>query len=436
MKKLMMFAAAFAAIAASAAVTITDVAARQRWPWNNLVDVDFTIGGAAQGEAYYVDISATYDNGNRSLVAKTFENEPIAATGKNRIVWNLGADYPEFKADDLSVTVTVTPFSDSTPLYCVIDISGGTAAAKWPVRYTTAAPVFTVGNPDPCKTTELWLKRVKAGSNTAGRSQMTSYGSYKAHICVLTNDYYLGVFPVTQAQFSLMDEQSGRDLSQFTNAQYAATRPVDGVEFGTVRDITSWSSAGYDKTDAVKDGCIIAYLRQRTGLKTIDLPTEWQWEYASRAGATGQRYANATYRSGGRTPDESSEIYADKGLWPEEYGTSYVDRYDPNPWGFYGTIGNVWEWCANYYDASINASTETLTLTEPRGGVPVADGANPAYQRYRYHVARGGAWNNNNNYVYCHTRQTYDSWGSSAEAKYLNKGFRLCIPVRAFFGAE
>ena len=96
MKKTIMLAAAFAAIAASAAVTITDVAARQRWPWNNLVDVDFTIGGVAQGSAYYVDVSATYDNGNRSLVAKTFETEPIAAAGKNRIVWNLGAKMREY----------------------------------------------------------------------------------------------------------------------------------------------------------------------------------------------------------------------------------------------------------------------------------------------------------------------------------------------------
>ena len=47
MKKLMMTAATFAALSASAAITITDVSARQRWPWNGLVDVDFTISGVA-----------------------------------------------------------------------------------------------------------------------------------------------------------------------------------------------------------------------------------------------------------------------------------------------------------------------------------------------------------------------------------------------------
>lgn len=47
MKKLMMFATVLIALVSDAAVTITGVTARQRWPWNSLVDVDFTIAGAA-----------------------------------------------------------------------------------------------------------------------------------------------------------------------------------------------------------------------------------------------------------------------------------------------------------------------------------------------------------------------------------------------------
>lgn len=66
MKKLMMFAAVCSALAASAAITITDVSARQRWPWNGLVDVDFTIAGAAAGEAFAIDIDATADKGGSS----------------------------------------------------------------------------------------------------------------------------------------------------------------------------------------------------------------------------------------------------------------------------------------------------------------------------------------------------------------------------------
>ncbi|MBR2839660.1 MAG: formylglycine-generating enzyme family protein [Kiritimatiellae bacterium] len=425
MKKLVMTAAAFAALSASAAIAITDVSARQRWPWNGLVDVDFTIAGAATGEAFAVDVDATASGGATQLSAKTYATEPIATTGANRVVWDFGADYPEFRANDVRVSVTVTPFSGDVPVYMVIDISGGPTAAKWPVRYTTKAPAFTVGAADPCKTTEIWLKRVKAGTNAAmGRTQWTSYGSYKTHTCTLTNDYYLGIFPVTQAQFRNLDAQEGRDLSKFTNPLYSATRPVDGVAFTTLRAFLQDYTHGYDKTDAVGDGCIIAYLRQRTGLKTIDLPTEWQWEYACRAGTAAQRYDNATYRAGSPMPAEDDETYADPGLWTEDYGTSYVDRYDPNPWGFYGMIGNVWEWCANWMLSGIG---EGDVLVEPRGGAPVSSSGTPSDQRYYYHVARGGAWNSNSNYTYNHTRNNVNTWAAGYPA---NLGFRLCIPVR------
>lgn len=50
MKKLLILAAVSAAAALTeAAVTITDITARQRWPWNGIVDVDFTIAGASAG---------------------------------------------------------------------------------------------------------------------------------------------------------------------------------------------------------------------------------------------------------------------------------------------------------------------------------------------------------------------------------------------------
>ena len=114
MKKLLVFAAVSAAVAfVEAAVTITDITARQRWPWNGLVDVDFTISGASVGEVFAVDVDATAANGATQLSAKTYTTEPIAGTGANRIVWDFGADYPEFRASDVRISVTVTPISES-----------------------------------------------------------------------------------------------------------------------------------------------------------------------------------------------------------------------------------------------------------------------------------------------------------------------------------
>lgn len=333
MKKLIMVAAAFSALVASAEITITGVTARQRWPWNSLVDVDFTIGGVAQGEAYYVDVSATAAGGDKKLCATTFVTEPIAAAGENRIVWDLGADYPNFKADDLRVTVTATPFSDATPLYLVVDISGGASAAKWPFHYTTTAPVHTVGVEDPCKTTELWLRRVKAGTVTMGKGNGSStYGYYPQHTVTLTHDYYLGIFPVTMGQAKNIANLDPASVSYFTNELYAATRPCDAVSPARMR------SGDFNTASVPGSESILGRLRGRTGL-VFDLPTEWQWEYAIRAGSTADYYPGATRMAKRATTDGRNST--------ESEGTCYVDRNNPNSWGFYCTFGNIWECCLN-----------------------------------------------------------------------------------------
>ena len=411
MKKLMMIAAALSALVASAEISITGVSARQRWPWNSLVDVDFTIGGTA-GEAYAIDISATAAGGDKKLCATTFVTEPIASVGKNRIVWDLGADYPNFKADDLRVTVTATPFSDTASVYLVVDLSGGTSAAKWPVRYTTAAPVHNPGDEDPCKTTELWLKRVKAGNGTDGYGSGGGYlssgtGYYAAHSYVLTNDYYLGVFELTQAQCYNI---SGSYNSYFTADR--ATRPVDSITYKNLR----WGLFNPSSPNAALESGVVKNLRDRTGLK-FDLPTEWQWVHACKAGSSGTRYSGAsesnTRNSGNANPPSDYEYYGTKANWSADYGTSYVDAYDPNPWGFYGMLGNVWEFCLN----NRLSVTQGETYTDPLG---TGAGTNTRYYR-------GGSWGqaySNLQSLYGNKSGTY-----STDTCTWYAGARICLTI-------
>ena len=402
------------ATSALADVSITDVSARQRWPWNSLVDVDFNIAGAAQGEAFAVSVSGTTvtPNGTATLHAKTFATEPIAKGGANRVVWDFGADYPDTKVDDLLVTVTATPFSDSSPVYLVVDISGGTSAASWPVRYTTAAPVHTVGQSDPCKTTELWLKRVKAGTITMGGG---SSNSYKSHTCTLTNDYYLGVFSVTQDQIARLGysfSNCGDHGGSFTNAPYRATRPADSCKYAGLRGNYYNPATASSFTPS---GGVLKNLNDRTGL-SFDLPTEWQWEYACRAGSTAARYDGCTTAdlrySGNSQPAADYEWYSEQGMWSEDYGTSYVDRYDPNPWGFYGMLGNVREVCVNY-TATI---TEGDTLLEPQG----------AESSSRRQVAKGGYWKDSDANTCAYTRHSTDPWNGT----YFVWGARICLTIK------
>ena len=149
-------------LAEANAVTISGVKAQQRYPWNNLVDVDFTLTAPA-GEAYRVELQAKQLSSGKVFAANSYASDPVAKSGSNRVTWDFGADYPNFKASDMSFAVAVAPYSDSSaPLYVVIDLSAGPDATKYPIRYVTQAPEHMQGAVnEKCQTTELWLRRVK-----------------------------------------------------------------------------------------------------------------------------------------------------------------------------------------------------------------------------------------------------------------------------------
>ena len=392
-------------VASANALTVTDVSARQRWPWNSLVDVDFTIGDAAAGEAFAVEMTATYDNGTKTIYAKTFDNEPIAATGDNRFVWNLGADYPDFRAEDLQVSVTATPLSDSTPVYLVVDLSGGTSATKWPIRYTTAAPTMTVGQEDPCKTTELWLRRVKAKNVTSQMGNIggaAASGGYAGHNCTLTNDYYLGIFPVTGEQLVHM---VGSRNQWFTNSLCCATRPADSCGIGATRGTLNFPP----RSAAKNPNSPLGKLSSKTGF-AFDLPTEWQWEFAMRAGSTASTYPGASTIS--VTRNASTRNYT-----VDEGGTAYVDNCQPNDWGFYCIFRNTWEWCLN----------RAQTIAKDGSYIdPMGDSVGTQYngdtdKSYRNYKLRGGS-----SVVYGAVYLNAWNYGPGNSS---GTGFRVCLTL-------
>lgn len=432
-KLAMLGCAALFAANAFCDVTITGVSSRQRWPWNNLVDVDFTINGNA-GDPYSIDISATCNSGATTLTAKTFASEPVAAAGaQSRVVWDLGADYPDLKADDFIVTVTATPLKDSTPVYMVVDLSKGAGATSYPVRYTTTAPTTVAGELNPCKTTELWLRRIKAGTvKMGGGSACDVSAGYKTHTVTLTDDFYIGIFPITYAQYQNIGQTvaTSRSLMHFTNETCSATRPLDSVTFPCLRD----SAYLCPQDPSIHDSrSILGRLRARTGLD-FDLPTEWQWEYAIRAGkfvgGNGDRYSGATYRMR-KTPSSTYEYYSQERMWNTQYGTTYVDAGRPNDWGIYLVYGNVWEWCIN----SSMTITQNESYTDPLGNA--ADGSTRSRITKGCSQTWGYLGNYSGAYVSSGTRIGMDtanvdetvSWNSST-AYYQGLGARIILQIR------
>jgi sulfatase modifying factor 1 len=123
------------------------------------------------------------------------------------------------------------------------------------------------------------------------------------------------------------------------------------------------------------------------------LPTEAEWEYAARAGSTAARYNNL---------DEIA-WYAGN----SENQTHDVGQKEPNLWGLYDMLGNVWQWTADWYDPTYY---EQRAGRNPRG---------PESGELR--VLRGGSWNFNARSVRASSRNRLDPG-----ERYINIGVR-CV---------
>lgn len=156
--------------------------------------------------------------------------------------------------------------------------------------------------------------------------------------------YYIGRFEVTQEQWTKV---MGSNPSTF---KASSRHPVDSVTWERAQEFVKRLNA-LERTDAYR------------------LPTEFEWEYAARAGRSNEISWTAARREG----------YFGLGGNRE---TRAVGTMAPNPWGLYDTLGNVWEWVADFYNEKIFADPvppEHGTVHVLKGGGFVADVKNATY---------------------------------------------------------
>jgi formylglycine-generating enzyme required for sulfatase activity len=150
------------------------------------------------------------------------------------------------------------------------------------------------------------------------------------HEVQLTSDYYLGVFPVTQAQYTKV---MGKNPSWYT-AENEGVETGDNIDFSNRPvDNVSWK-------EAVKFCQAISDLpEEKEAGRVYRLPTEAEWEYACRAGSQTAFYF-------GRDPEllENFAWFSDNSA----ERTHPVGQKIPNNWGLYDMHGNVWEWCSDW----------------------------------------------------------------------------------------
>jgi formylglycine-generating enzyme required for sulfatase activity len=299
-------------------------------------------------------------------------------------------------------------------LYMVIDVSGGTSATQYSVSYYPTAgdvPGGILG--DDYKTTKILLRYIAPGVFMMGspREQLGYDESQPPREMSVTNGFFMGVFEVTQHQWELV---MGNNPSYYEDASASNSRPVEQVSCYEIRENAKTNKddpdSNWPANNFVNDNSFMGKLRLKTGIRSFDLPTEIQWEYASRAGTTtalnsGKNITNMYIDS---NVAEVARYYSNGGRGYKRDGTTLimtapVGSYRPNAWGLYDMHGNVSEWCLDWrclYPAS----------------APKWKGAEQA----NYSVLRGGGWDN----VAWHCLVTSRTVSKPFQRSY-NSGFRL-----------
>ena len=236
------------------------------------------------------------------LVPKLTARGPTG--GMLRIEWSVSLNGPWTIWTNVGVGVEGAVLVDLTPgatgrFYRAVERPLGPAGFVWVEPGT-----FVMGSPE---------------------TEQGRWSDETQHTVTLSKGYWLSDHEVTQAEYQTV---MGRNPSVRNDPDL----PVENVNWG----------------DAVMYCERLTELERAAGRITAQdayrLPTEAEWEYAARAGTTGARYGelDAISWHGGTGGPAPPPANSGGKTWPAK-------GKQPNAWGLYDMLGNVWEWCSDWY---------------------------------------------------------------------------------------
>ena len=342
-------------------------------------------------------------------------NCKVAAGVGRSFSWNALADWPDHTVEEATVRVTAwAPLAP--PDYMAVDLRADAEAPR--VRYYATSNAVPGGVTNRLyKSDVLLMRRIPAAM--VRHRQGSPVGAYShtdmevAHYCTLSKDYYMGVYEFTEAQYALVGGTRYAEPSWLSDAD-KDYYPLIGVFYkNNVR-------GDVGAMDAPTSASIIGGLRSRTGL-SFDLPTDAQWEYAARAGATTTLYDGTEAAASGdglANVERLAWCKSNSGNKAHEVGLKPA-----NAFGLYDVLGNAEEWCL---DGPSGKATPDYVSTDD-----VVDPVH-AFETQRF-VLRGGCYKN------CHLTSApcntlsfrgENFGGCQGEPKDIT-GFRAMCPIPA-----
>jgi formylglycine-generating enzyme required for sulfatase activity len=381
--------------------------------------LSITIAAGGDGEGEGEGPTITTESLPNGTVGVAY-NQTLAATGDDTITWSLetGSSLPaDLELDEATGYITGTPEAAGTFTFTVIATNATSSDTK------ELSIVIAL----------IEMVQIQGGPITMGTPEDEDGRKLDEtrHEVTLTAGFYMGIYPVTQAQYEAVTETTPSEFKNPVSPEInTGKRPVEMVSWydaivfcnklSMLEDLEpAYSISG--STDPADWGTVptawspnspwysVKIVEDSTGYR---LPTEAQWEYACRAGTWGDNYS--AYNTG------SDMISNDTGWYISNSGTNNstrrthsVGEKQINDWGLYDMHGNVWEWCWDKYAAYTTSGTQT----DPTGGDEYSGD---------YRVQRGGSWSDSEDKLRSAARQVI----SYPNGKYNHVGFRLVRPAQ------
>ena len=244
-------------------------------------------------------------------------------------------------------------------------------------------PVNSPGDPD--STTQDYYRPTRFLMGSVP-SELGRTDRERLHWVVLTKQFWLGKYEVTQEQYEAV-------MGENPSGPRGKNLPVVNVTWSDAMAFCRKLTEKEKASGHLPEGYIYT------------LPTESQWEYACRAGMTTSLNNGKNLTDIGRCPnlDQVAWYIGNSGATIHTPGGK-----QPNGWGFYDMLGNVWEWCYDWYEGYPRE-----TITDPVG---------PPMSLVNWRIMRGGSCNNYADACRCACRGFFEPYTHNED-----RGFRLAL---------